>query len=236
LHEELVTARAALASTLQLPEGELPEAIGELDPSPRTYSLRELLDAVDRRPALRANDLRLQAAKRRLDLERATRYPDLTVGFSQSKEGGLDGRDMISAFSLSMPLPVFKRNAAGIGRAITEMNQAAIERESVQRDARAQVIAWWDRRGKLAARLQRLRESVVPRLEDNVRLSQASLQAGAIGLAEWILAQRQALEGRRDLTQTRAQLRLLQVELEEAAGVNVAGPAVEPAAAPRGRP
>jgi cobalt-zinc-cadmium efflux system outer membrane protein len=236
LGEQLVAARAALASVLQLPEDELPVATGVLDPIPRTYRLQELLDAVDRRPALRANDLRLQAARRRLDLERAARYPDLTVGISQAKEGGLDGRDTISTLSLSLPLPVFRRNAAGIGRAITEMNQASIERETAQRDARAQVIAVWDRRDKLAARLRRLRESVLPRLEENVRLSQAALQAGAIGLAEWILAQRQALEGRRDLTQARTDLRLLQVDLEAAAGVNVAAPPAERVtSAPRGR-
>lgn len=236
LGEQLVAARAALASVLQLPEDELPVATGVLDPIPRTYRLQELLDAVDRRPALRANDLRLQAARRRLDLERAARYPDLTVGISQAKEGGLDGRDTISTLSLSLPLPVFRRNAAGIGRAITEMNQASIERETAQRDARAQVIAVWDRRDKLAARLRRLRESVLPRLEENVRLSQAALQAGAIGLAEWILAQRQALEGRRDLTQARTDLRLLQVDLEAAAGVNVAVPTAERVtSAPRGR-
>ena len=236
LGEQLVAARAALASLLQLPEDELPVATGVLDPIPRTYRLQELLDAVDRRPALRANDLRLQAARHRLDLERAARYPDLTVGISQAKEGGLDGRDTISTLSLSLPLPVFRRNAAGIGRAITEMNQASIERETAQRDARAQVIAVWDRRDKLAARLRRLRESVLPRLEENVRLSQAALQAGAIGLAEWILAQRQALEGRRDLTQARTDLRLLQVDLEAAAGVNVAVPTAERVtSAPRGR-
>lgn len=236
LHEELVAARAALASLLQLPEAELPVATGELDSGPRAYTLQELLHSVDERPALRANDLRLQAAKRRLDLERAARYPDLTVGISQAKEGGLDGHDMISTLSLSLPLPVFRRNAAGIGRAITEMNQASIEREAVQRDARAQIIAAWDRRDKLAARLQRLRESVLPRLEENVRLSQASLQAGAIGLAEWILAQRQALEGRRDLTQARTDLRLLQVDLEAAAGVNFATPSAERAtSAPGGQ-
>jgi cobalt-zinc-cadmium efflux system outer membrane protein len=236
LREELVAARATLASLLQLPEDELPVATGILDPTPRTYTLQELLDAVDRRPALRANDLRLQAARRRIDLERAARYPDLTVGISQAKEGGLDGRDTISTLSLSLPLPVFRRNAAGIGRAITEMNQASIERETAQRDARARVIAVWDRRDKLAARLQRLRESVLPRLEENVRLSQAALQAGAIGLAEWILAQRQALEGRRDLTQARTDLRLLQVDLEAAAGVNVAAPTAERVtSAPRGR-
>lgn len=236
LAEELVATRAGLASLLQLPEAELPVAMGELDAPAGKYTLQELLDAVDRRPALRANDLRLQAARRRLDLERAARYPDLTLGLSQSKEGGLDGRDLISTLSLSLPLPVFRRNAAGIGRAITEMNQASIERETAQRDARAQVIAAWELRDKLAARLQRLRESVLPRLEENVRLSQASLQAGAIGLAEWILAQRQALEGRRDLTRTRADLRLLQVHLEAAAGVNAAAPTTQGAAStPKGQ-
>ena len=219
LQEQLIQARAALGVVLQTSHSTLPEAVGSLDPRPAIYTLEQLLAAADQRPGLRALDLREQAAKRRLDLERAARYPDVTLGVVQSKEGALHGRDMITSFGFSIPLPLFKRNDAGIGRAVTELSQASVERTAGLRNTRADVLALWERQEKLKMRVARLQESVLPRLEENLKLSQRSLATGAIGLAPWLLAQRQVLEAQREMVDARTALRLGQVELESAAGI-----------------
>ncbi|MFN0316357.1 MAG: TolC family protein [Burkholderiales bacterium] len=218
LQEQLVQSRAALASVLQWSEAELPRVQGTLDPRGTSYALPDLLKAMQARPAVRALELREQSAQRRLDLERAARYPDVTLGITQSKEGGLAGQDKLTTLGVSLPLPLFRRNAAGVGRAMTELTQASIDRSATLRNTRTDLLALWDRIDKLGMRVARLQDTVVPRLEENLRLSQTSLQAGAIGVAAWILAQRQVLEGQRDLVQARANLRLLQAELEATAG------------------
>lgn len=218
LREQLIQARAELAALLQLPASELPEVQGILDPAPAPYSLEELLSSVANRPVLQALDHREQAARSRLDLERAARYPDVTVGLSAGREGPFAAREKIVGLSISLPLPLFRRNAGGIGRATTELTQTQIDREAAGRDARAQVLALLERFTNLKARVQRLKESVLPSLEENQRLSAISLRAGEIGLPQLLLVNRQVLDGQRDLLDARTELRLTKVSLEAAAG------------------
>lgn len=218
LSEQLVQARAELAASLQLPPNELPQVQGTLDPAPFPYSLDVLLNSAAERPVLKALDHREQAARSRLELERAARYPDVTVGLGVGREGPFDAREKIVGLSVSLPLPLFRQNASGIGRATTEFTQTQIERESTNRDVRAQVAALWERFTNLRARVQRLKESVLPSLEENQRLSSISFRAGEIGLLQLLLVNRQVLDGQRDLLDARTDLRLTQVALEAAAG------------------
>ncbi len=218
LHEQLVQARSELAALLQLPPSELPEAQGVLDPAAVPYSLEDLLNSAAGRPVLQVLDHREQAAKSRLALERAARYPDITVGLGAGREGPNDAREKIVGLSVSLPLPLFRRNAGGIGRATTEFTQTQIEREATGRDVRAQVVALWERFTNLQARVQRLKESVLPSLEENRRLSAVSFRAGEIGLLQLLLVNRQVLDGQRDLLDARTELRLTKVALEAAAG------------------
>ena len=219
LQEQLVQARATLFALLQTPARDSLEVVGSLEPRPISYRLDQLLTAASQRAGVQALQVKERAARSRLDLEKAARYPDITLGVSQYKEGTLVGKDLITLFSVSIPLPVFKRNDAGIGRATTELTQASVERAAGELNARADVSAFWERREKLRTRVTRLQEAVLPTLEENMKLSQKSLASGAIGLPAWILAQRQVLDGQRDLVEARTALRLVQVDLEAAAGV-----------------
>ena len=218
LREQLVQARAELAVLLQLPANELPQVHGVLDPASFFYSLGELLSSASDRPILRVLEHREQAARSRLDLERAMRYPDVTVGFDTGREGESDAREKVVGLNVSLPLPLFRQNAGGIGRASTELTQAQIERAATGRDVRAQVVALWERFTSLMARVQRLKELVLPSLEENRHLSTLAFRAREIGLPQLLLVNRQVLEGQRDLLDARTELRLTQVALEAVAG------------------
>lgn len=218
LREQLVQARSELAALLQLPADNLPEVGGYLDPAPAPYTLDSLLASASNRPLLRAFDYREKAARSRLDLERAAVYPDVTLGLSTAREGLADSQDRITGLSISLPLPLFRRNATGIGRATTELTQAQVQQQAVQRDSRAQVLALWERWENLKTRVKRLSESVLPSLQENQHLSSVSFRAGEIGLLQLLLVNRQVLDGQRDLLDARTDLRLTQVTLETAAG------------------
>ena len=140
------------------------------------------------------------------------------MGLGAGREGPSDAREKILGLSVSLPLPLFRQNAGGIGRATTEFTQTQIEREATGRDVRAQVVALWERFSNLKARVQRLNESVLPSLQENQRLSSISFRAGEIGLLQLLLVNRQVLDGQRDLLDARTELRLTKVALEEAAG------------------
>ena len=225
LQEQLTRARMDLAALLQFPERELPPVQGELAPLASGQALEDLVAAVTFRPAVRALQLREQSARNRLDLERAARYPDLTVSVSTSREAGIDGRDKVATLGVSLPLPLFRRNAAGIGRASTELTQTQIDKEALVRDARAAVVSAWQRRESLRERGKRLAEIVQPKLEENLSLSQRAFQNGEIGLAQLLIVQRQAIDAQRDLLDAQQELRFTQIELDYAAGWDYAVPA-----------
>jgi cobalt-zinc-cadmium efflux system outer membrane protein len=227
LQEQLTRERADLAALLQLPERELPTVAGTLMPTETHYTLDALLALVSSRPVVRALDLREQSARNRLDLERAARTPDVTIGLSTSREAAIDGHDRITSMGISLPLPLFRRNEAGIGRASTELTQVQIEKAAVARDARATVVAAWQRRDSLHARVQRLADAVLPRLEENLRLSRRAFETGEIGLPQLLLVQRQTIDAQRDLVEAQVELRRVQIELEYSAGWNAEQPASE---------
>jgi cobalt-zinc-cadmium efflux system outer membrane protein len=217
LDEQLTQARAELSALLQLSPDEQPEAIGDLRRD-ASYTLDDLLRAAERRSQLEFFARREEAARHKLELERASRSPDLTLGVFGGREGPSDLRENVLGLSLSAPLPLFRRNEAGIGRAMTELTQIQVERQAAERDARAGVRAQWQRVAQLEGRAKRLRQAVLKVLEDNQRLSQTALREGEIGVAELLLVNRQVAEVRRELLEAEADLRLARVALEKAAG------------------
>lgn len=218
IQEQLLEARAELARQLQLPPGSLPMATGELSTQRPGYSLDVLLASADDQPRTGALAARETSAAARLQLERASTYPDVTVGLNVGREGPGAARERLTTLTLSVPLPLFKRNSAGIGAAQTELTQVQIERQAAQRDARASVSSLWTRLASLEDRIRRLQESVLPALADNQQLSIKSQQAGQIGLLELIVVSRQALDARRDLIDALADYQSTRIALELAAG------------------
>lgn len=216
--EQLLVARAELSATIQLPPGSLPEVVGELTMTPRRFSLAKLLGAVDAQPRLRALVERENSVTSRLKLEQASTYPDVTVGVKIGREGPGTARERLTTLTLSVPLPLFKRNATGIGQVRSELGQVQIERQTTLRDTRANVNVLWLRLDSLEARVRRLQESMLPALADNQQLSVKSQQAGQIGLLELIVVNRQALDARRDLNDALSEYQATRLELELAAG------------------
>lgn len=224
LQEQLMQARAELATTLQMPPGATLEALGTLEVPAPEYTLESLLAHAASRPLMRALDHREQAAASRLALERAARYPDVTVGIATSREGADAARERLVRLTLSVPLPLFRNNAGAIGRARTELTQAQIERQSTARDAASEIRALWLKLQSQMARVDALRNTALPALEENQRLSLKSLQAGEIGLTQLLLVNRQVLDGRRDLIDAETELRTTRIALHRAAGWSSATP------------
>ncbi|MFS0754244.1 TolC family protein [Noviherbaspirillum sp. 1P10PC] len=218
LGEQLIQARAELAAALQLSPPSLPQVVGALDVTVPPYTLEQLLAASANRPFLRALALREQAAQNRLSLERAARYPDITLGLARAKEGSAEAPEHLTRLTVSLPLPLFRQNAGNIGRASTELTQAQIEQQTGQRNTRADIMALWQRMRSLNARIAALQQTVLPALEENQRLSTKSLQAGEISLVQLLLVNRQVLDGRRDLIDALTEMRATRIALDLAAG------------------
>jgi outer membrane protein, heavy metal efflux system len=218
LQEQLIEARSELAASLQLPPASLPEATGSIEVASAGYKLESLLQSGANRPQLRSLDLREQAARNRLQLERASTYPDITIGLTTGRDGPGDTRERFNMLSLSVPLPLFKRNATGIGRATTELTQAQIEKETTARDIQARIRSLWLRLESLQTRVKRFADSVLPRLIENQRLSTASYRAGEIGLLQLLVVNRQLVDARRDYLDALSEFVQTRIVLEQTAG------------------
>lgn len=219
--EQLQDAKAELATALQLPPSAVPEVIGELGvPSgaPLPYGLDQLLASAQALPKQRALAAREDAARARVGVERSSRYPDVTVGLNVGREGAGDGRERVTTLTLSVPLPLFKRNDAAIGQALSDATQAEIERAAATRDGQAQVRRLWSRLDSQRQRVARLQRAMVAASVDNQQLAAKSRQAGQIGLLDQLLVNRQALDAERDLNDALAELHITRIELENAAG------------------
>jgi len=218
--EQLMEARGELAEKIQLPPERIAAVAGDLSTLAEAlpYGLDTLLARVLDQPRLVAAGAREDSARARLKLEQASRYPDVTLGMNVGREGPSMGRERLTTLTVSLPLPLFKRNAAAIGQATTELSQAEIERAAAIRDVQAQVRILWSKLDSLKRRVARLRDVVLPALADNQQLSLKSQRAGEIGLLELIVFNRQALDARRDLIEALTDLQTTRLALEMAAG------------------
>ncbi len=221
--EQLLDARRELAARLQLADAAFPQVQGDLAPLAIKYTLGELMQGVDAQPRLRALAQRRKSAGARLRLESASVYPDVTVGVNVGREGPGNARERLTSLSVSVPLPLFKRNAAGIGQAATDATQAQIELEAATRDARASTTALWFKLKSQDQRVRRLQGSVLPALTENLNLSVKSRQVGQIGLLELIVVNRQAVDARRDLIEALNDYHATRIALELAAGSLIEG-------------
>lgn len=224
LREALIEARRELAAVLQLPADQLPQAAGGIPALQPAYTLAQLLSRVAERPLLKSLRHREGAARSRLSLERAGAYPDLTLGIGSGREGPGGERETVVGLSASLPLPLFKRNRASIGRAAADLTTAQIEREATERDARSTLVALWERLRSQRERATLLRDVTLPRLEENQRLARRSFEVGQIGTAEVLLATRQLIEMRRDTIEAQAELASTMVQIEQTAGWLPASP------------
>lgn len=219
--EQWIAARGDLATTLQLPPSALPELAGDMG-VPGTavapYEMEQLLSSAQAAPRLRAVVAREATARARLATERASRFPDLVLGLNVGREGPGDARQRVTTLALSLPLPLFRRNDAAIGQAMTDVSQAELDRATLSRDLVAQVRQLWSRLNSQTERVLRLLRTVAPAATDNQQLAAKSRQAGQIGLLDQLIVNRQALDAERDLNDALADYHATRIELEHAAG------------------
>ncbi|MBX3672571.1 MAG: TolC family protein [Burkholderiales bacterium] len=218
LGDQLLQARVELGEIVQWPHAALPEAVGDLEAGPGDQTLESLLAGLPGHASLRALRAREDAARSRVDLERAARLPDVTLGLTVAREGPAESREKVTTLSLSVPLPLFRNNSAGVAQAGAELVRAEAERRAAARDAEAALTALWTRSRDLAARVATLRTTVLPALAENQSLSQRALREGEIGLVQQIVVNRQLLDGRRDLLEAMTDLRLARIALRLASG------------------
>ena len=168
-----------------------------------TKSLLDLKQlARGQRPDLKA----LEAEKRRGDadiiLAQAEGVPNLTAGLFYSHERRTDAtgtgeenvRDNLLGIRLSLPLPLFDHNQAGVQearakRSSTESRLLAAAR-NVEREVETAYASYLNSEKVLSL----YKTNIIPQLEENLKLTQEAYRLGEVGILAVIQEQKKFFE------------------------------------------
>jgi cobalt-zinc-cadmium efflux system outer membrane protein len=204
---QLDLARQKLSGLMGLPSAaDLAPEVVEVGEPRRAYSIDQLVTrALEQRPDVRAAGSARRAAEAQLSAAKREAYPDITVGagytHSQFTIAG-DNPDTLG-LSLSLPLPVFDRNQANIGRSALDIRRAdnTLDRlQLVVRHEIAEAVRKADRSRTLLdvfdAGGGAAPGGMLQRAETSLQVAEKSYKAGAISLLELLDAQRTYLDVR----------------------------------------
>lgn len=145
-----------------------------------------------RRPDLAAAQAGRRRAERDVKLNRALRYPNLTLGLQSERIDGVQGTDDLSTFGvgLGFTLPIWDRNRGGIASAQADLRHAEALAQQRERAIRAELESALDQFRLSAERAEAVRTRLLPRAEESRAIAEALYEEGATSLLQLLDAQR----------------------------------------------
>ena len=233
IERALLQTRARLFTFMGLPAGETPAISGTLD---NGFSLnKNLADlkqmALGKRPDLKALDAEKSRGDADIALARSETIPNLTAGLAFRRDttgmeiGGVEGKDTAYTIGLklSMPIPLFDRNQAGVQearakRSSTESRLTAATR-NVERDVETAYTSVLNAEKVLSL----YKSNIIPQLEENLKLTQESYRLGEVGILSVIQEQKKFFEVSDGYLTALHARQLALVKLESAVATDING-------------
>jgi outer membrane protein, heavy metal efflux system len=194
---EYLAARSELArvagldpSAPPVPEGELSTG-GDQEP-PLSNLVAAALAVREDLAALRSEE---EAARARVDLERALALPNLVATAFREREA--DSED-IAGLGLAVGIPLFNRNRGAVVEARAAAERAAADTALATLRVQQEVTAAHATFTASKAASEALRGRLVGNLEENLALLQRAFEEGKIGRSELILFRRELLDSQRE--------------------------------------
>lgn len=188
---ELYPARAKLLTIIGLPPDEKAGFSGTLEITSYAKNFEELKAlALDRRPDLKALEAEKAKNEAEITLARAERIPNVTVGFGYQRENTaidvsgeeVKDRDNLLGIKLSIPIPLFDRNQAGIREATARKASAESRYLFARLTIEREVDAAYSRLTAAEKSLNIYKEDIIPQLEENLKLVQEAYKLGEVGI------------------------------------------------------
>jgi outer membrane protein, heavy metal efflux system len=197
-------SRVRLWTLMGVPEKEAPLLSGALDGG---MNLPKSLDELKQQARAARPDLKaLEAEQRRTEAEmtlaRAESLPNLTAGLVLRRDtttmeiGGVEGKDTAYTIGvrLSMPIPVFDKNQAGVQEARAKQSGAVTRFLSAASNVEREVETEYANLISHDRILSLYRTSVMPQLEENLKLTQEAYRIGEVGILSVIQEQKKFYE------------------------------------------
>ncbi|WP_395749753.1 TolC family protein [Prosthecobacter sp.] len=200
--------------------------VGALDVTPQSTDLLNLLSsAIRNRPDLIAMRYRRDAAAENINLEKANRVPDLTVGVGWSNStysGNVTSPQPnynMAGIQLSLPLPIWNRNKAGIASAKAQAEQAQLDLDAAEVKAGVDVRQALSLYGVARERVELYQAGVLKDVDSALEKRVVSYKRGGSSLLELLDAQRKANEVWQSFYSAQSDYARAVIELHRAAGI-----------------
>ncbi len=218
--QKLILSRSTLTIEKEVAEVALNQLLGR-EPTTALY-LSEKIDsklnldvlrkasaeAVSRRPDRQQLALQIDRAQAEVQLAKAERWEDWTVGFGYERDRTVfdsstiptDSSDLVGV-SVSIPLPLWNRNEGKIAEASASRGQAHAQLLALELKIQSEVQTAENQVRRLIDVLKQYDKESLPLAEQNVALLQKSYTDGLIAITAVIQAQQQQREIRQSYTE-----------------------------------
>ncbi len=196
--------QSRLWTLMGLSIGSRPEITGQLEAStamvkPMT-DLKQLASA--NRPDLKALGAERARGEADITLAQAEKIPNLTAGLVFRRDttameiGGVEGKDTAYTIGvkLSMPIPVFDKNQAGIQEATAKKNSSESRLTAITRTVEREVETAYATFHNATSVLSLYKAEIIPQLEENLKLTQEAYRLGEVGILAVIQEQKKFFE------------------------------------------
>lgn len=202
------------------------QPVGTLDVAPQSTDLFKLLSsAIRNRPDLVAMRHRRDAAGENINLEKANRVPDLTVGvgwtnstYSGNTTSPQPNYNMVG-LQFSLPLPIWNRNKAGIATSQAQASQAQLDLDAAEVKAGVDVRQALSLYGIARQRVELYQGGVLKDVDAALEKRVLSYKRGGSSLLELLDAQRKANEVWQSFYDAQSDHARAVIELHRAAGI-----------------
>lgn len=200
---ELYPLVARLRTLLGIPAGEEVMVDGLPDRRPLGITLDELKRlALGNRPDLKTLEAERARGEAGVALAEADRIPNVTFGLGYTHERSVDAlgageeksRDNFLGAKLSVPLPLFDRNQAGIREAQARRRSAESRLEFARLSVEREIEGDYARLAAAEKALDLYTTGILPQLEENLQLVQEAYQLGEVGILAVIEEQKKYIE------------------------------------------
>ncbi len=158
--------------------------------------------AYEQRPDLKALEAEKSRGEADIALAHAEGVPNLTAGLAVSRDtssmeiGGKEGKDTAHTIGvkLSIPIPLFDRNQAGVGEARSKRNIAESRLAATVRNVEREVETAYASFQNADRVLALYKGDIIPQLEENLNLTMEAYRLGEVGILAVIQEQKKFFE------------------------------------------
>lgn len=233
IERALLQTRARLFTFMGLPAGETPAIAGALD---NGFSLnKNLADlkqmALGKRPDLKALDAEKSRGDADIALARSESIPNLTAGLAFKREATSievnsvehKDTDYLIGVKLSMPIPLFDRNQAGVQEARAKRSSTESRLTAATRNVERDVETAYSSVLSAEKVLSLYKSNIIPQLEENLKLTQEAYRLGEVGILSVIQEQKKFFEVSDGYLTALHARQLALVKLESAVATDING-------------